>query len=124
MKHSVLDLPALFLAIGVSLLIAGVLIAAHGEQHRRRGWIAAGSLLAALIAVGLLDLQRQQTRDTHFATVILGAALPVLGTIAAIRGMRRIRRRWLRWPLIGATTFLLLFAGLLAGATLLPRYLP
>jgi hypothetical protein len=123
MEHSVLDLPALFVAILVSIIITGVLIVAHGDYNKRRGWIAAGLLAAALIAIGLFDLLRQQPRETHLATVFLGATLPIVGAIGVIRGTKRVTRRWIRWPVIFLATFILLFVGLLFGATIVPRYL-
>jgi hypothetical protein len=76
-----------------------------------------------LIAIGVLDLLRQEPRETHMATVILGGTLPVLGALGTLRGTRRVSKRWIRWPLIFLMTFVLLFVGLLIGATVLPRYL-
>jgi hypothetical protein len=123
-EHSVLDLPALFLAVLISLGVSVAMIAAHGTNNRRRGWIVAGALAAALAAVGVADLMRETPRETHMATVVLGSLFPVFGALGAIRGTNRISRRWIRWPLIFLATFALLFAGLLMGATLVPRYLP
>jgi hypothetical protein len=123
-EHSVLDYPALFLAIALAVLVSAVMIWAHGNTNKRRGWIAAAGLFVVLIALGVLDLQRQQTRDTHLATVILGASLSVLGAMGTIRGTKRVTRRWIRWPMIFLATFVLLFIGLLVGATVVPRYLP
>ena len=124
MEHSVLDLPALFLAILISLAVSAAMIAAHGLDNRRRGWIVAGVLSAVLVTIGVVDLLRQQPRETHIATVVLGSVFPVLGALGTIRGTKRVSRRWLRWPLIFLATFALLFVGLLLGATLVPRYLP
>ena len=122
-QHSVLDLPALFLAVAISLLISGVLLAAHGEQNRRRAWLAAIPLFAVLVAIGLFDLLSRSPRDTHVATVILGALFPVAGTVGVVRAVRRIRQRWLRWILVFVATFALFFFGLLVGATVVPRFL-
>ena len=121
--QSVLDLPALLIALAITVLISGVLLAAHGEDNGRRAWIAASALFAVLLAIGLLDLLTRSPRDTHVATVVLGAAFPVAGTVGVIRAARRLRRRWLRWILVSLATFVLFFAGLLIGATLVPRYL-
>jgi energy-converting hydrogenase Eha subunit A len=123
-EHSVLDLPALAIAIAITLLVAGVLIVAHREDNKRRGWLAAAALAAGLITVGLLDLLSREPRDTHVAAVILGAVFPVLGTVGTIRGTRRISRPWLRWIVVVVATFTLLFVGLLVGATVVPRFLP
>ena len=121
--QSVLDLPALLLALAITLLISGGLLAAHGEDNRRRAWIVAGGLFALLVAIGLLDLLTRSPRDTHVATVVLGAAFPVAGTVGVIRATRRLRRRWVRWIVVSLATFALFFAGLLIGATVVPRYL-
>jgi hypothetical protein len=123
-EHSVLDLPALVLAVAISLVVSATLIAAHGTNNRRRGWIVAGALAAALLAIGVADLVREEPRETHMATVVLGSLFPVFGALGAIRGTHRISRPWIRWPLIFLATFALLFVGLLVGATLVPRYLP
>jgi ABC-type Mn2+/Zn2+ transport system permease subunit len=123
MGHSVLDLPALLLAGAITLLIAAVLIVAHGEENKRRAWMAAGVLFAVLLALGLLDLVSRSPRDTHVATVVLGAAFPVAGTVGVIRAARRVRHRWLRWILVFLATFALFFAGVLIGGTVVPRYL-
>jgi hypothetical protein len=123
MEHSVLDLPALLLALAITLVISGALLAAHGEANRRRAWIVAAGLFTVLVAIGLLDLLSRSPRDTHVATVILGAAFPVAGTVGVIRAARHLRRRWLRWILVFLATFALFFAGLLIGATVAPRYL-
>jgi UDP-N-acetylmuramyl pentapeptide phosphotransferase/UDP-N-acetylglucosamine-1-phosphate transferase len=124
MEHSVLDLPALFLTIVIAVVVAGVTIAAHDDANARRGWLAALALAIVLIALGVIDLVREQPRETHLATVVLGAALPIIGAIGTMRGTKRVSRRWIRWPLIFLAAFLLLYVGALLGAALVPRVLP
>jgi len=109
--------------MGVSLAITISLAFAHRAGSRRRVWVAAAVLTGLLIALGLIDLLRESPRETHLATVIVGASLPVLGAIGMIRGTRRVRP-WLRWTLVFAGTVVLLFSALLIGATILPRFLP
>jgi hypothetical protein len=124
MEHSVLDLPALLLAILIALVVSAAMIVAHGIDNKRRGWIVAGALSVALLVIGVVDLSREQPRETHMATAVLGSVLPVIGALGTIRGTHRISRRWIRWPLIFVATFVLLIVGLLIGATVVPRYLP
>jgi hypothetical protein len=124
MEHSVLDLPALFLAIVIAAVVSGVTIAAHDDGSTRRTWLAALGLAVALLAIGIFDLVREQPRETHLGTVVLGVTLPILGAIGTMRSTKRVRRRWIRWPLIFLATFLLVFVGTLVGATVVPRYLP
>jgi UDP-N-acetylmuramyl pentapeptide phosphotransferase/UDP-N-acetylglucosamine-1-phosphate transferase len=124
MGYSVLDLPGLFVAALVALVVAVATILARADRDSRRGWVVALGLSAVLFAIGFLDLQRQQPRETHVATIILGAIMPAVGAMATIRGTRRVSRLWIRWPLIFVAAFILLFAGLLFGATVVPRFLP
>lgn len=120
---SVVDLSALLTAIGVALVITVALRIAHRGENHRRGWITAGILVAVLTGIGIVDLLRVQPRETYLATVIIGAALPVIGALGMIRGTRPVRP-WIRWPLVFVTAFILLFAGLLIGATLASRIFP
>jgi hypothetical protein len=117
------DVPALLIAIGIALVITVALRTAHRGENHRRGWITAGVLVAALAGIGILDLLRVTPREMQLATVIIGAALPVIGALGMIRGTRGVRP-WIRWPLVFATAFVLLFAGLLIGATLASRLFP
>ena len=120
---SVVDLPALLTAIGVALVITLALRFAHRGENHRRGWITAGILAAVLTGIGFIDLLRATPRETYFSTVIVGAALPVLGALGMIRGTRPVRP-WIRWPLVFLTAFLLLFGGLIIGATFASRLFP
>ena len=117
------DVPALLIAIGIALVITVAFRIAHRGENHRRGWITAGILVAALAGIGMFDLLRVQPREMQLATVIIGAALPVIGALGMIRGTRGVRS-WIRWPLVFATAFVLLFVGLLIGATLASRLLP
>ena len=121
--QAVVDLPALLISITIALAITAALMRAHRGDNHRRGWIAAGLVTAVLIAIGMLDLARANPRETHFSTVIVAAALPVVGTLGMIRATRRVRP-WVRWLMAFGTAFVLLFAGLLIGATLASRLLP
>ena len=123
MDTSVVDFLALTLALVVALMITATLLMAYRGVATRRAWIAAATLIGLLIAVGLADVLRETPRQTHIATVIVGAPLPVLGAMGMILATRRIRPIW-SWLLTFGTAFVLLFVGLLIGAALLPRYLP
>ena len=120
---AVVDLPALLVASTIALVITVALMRAHAVESHRRGWITAGVLAAALTAIGATDLLWATPRETNFATVIVGAALPVLGALGMIRGTRSVRP-WIRWPLVFLVAFVLLFGGLLIGATIASRLLP
>lgn len=123
MDTAAVDFPALLNATLVALAITAALGFAHRAENSRRDWIIAAALAVFLVAVGLVDLLREDPRETHIATVFFGAALPVFGAMGMIRSTRRIRAGF-RWPIVFATTFVLLFGGLLIGAALLPRLLP
>ena len=123
MHSSVIDLPALLLAVAIAALITGVLLFAHRGDNHRRGWLTALALAGGLTLIGVLDLATHSPRQTQFATVIIGAILPVLGALGMIRGTRHVTP-WIRATLIFATTLVLLFAGLLISATLFTRILP
>jgi uncharacterized membrane protein YhhN len=122
-RLSAVDLPALVLAVCIAALICGALAWANRGDDVRRGWITAGITLAVMVAIGALDLIREQPRETHFATLVFGAAIPLLGANGFILATRRTRPA-VRWTLLYVVTLLLLFAGLLFGATIVPRWLP
>ena len=118
---TVVDFPALALALSVSLLIAVAQMWAD-RAGPRRGWLVSLALAVALVAISLLDLIRETPRQTHMATAIVGGTLPVLGALGLVRATRRVRV-WIRWPLVFASTFVLVFAAVLIGAALVPRIL-
>jgi len=120
---SVVDVPALVVASLIALVVTVALMRAHAVESHRRGWITAGILAATLSAIGVIDLVRATPRETHFTTVVVGAVLPVLGALGMIRGTRGVSP-WIRWPLVFLVAFILLFGGLLIGATLASRLLP
>lgn len=122
MDAGAIDVSALILGILVALAITvAFLFAARGT--RRREWITAGVLAAALFTLGLVDLLRASPRETHLATVFTGAVIPVLGALGLARATAPMRPQF-RWPLVFAATFALLFVGLLFGGAVLPKYLP
>ncbi|MEX2152085.1 MAG: hypothetical protein WD825_02040 [Gemmatimonadaceae bacterium] len=123
MDTAAVDFPALLLATLVAGGITVALILAYRGDNARRLWIAAGAVALLLLAVGLVDLLRATPRETHLAAPVVGVILPALGAVGMIRGTRRVRP-WVRWLLVFATAFVLLFAGLLLGATVVPRFLP
>lgn len=122
MDTAAIDFPALTLATMIALGITIALGFARRGENIRRGWMAAAALTALLLAIGLADLLRATPRETHLATVLVGAPLPVLGAMWMIVGTRRVRAR-VRWPMVFVTAFLLLFGGLLLGAAVIPKYL-
>ena len=122
MGNSAVDVTALVLGVGIALLITGALGWALRAGDTRRGWIAAGGLFAGLTALGVIDLLRYSPRETPFGIVVIGALVPVLGTLGFVRATRSVRP-WIRWPLAFLIAFLLVFGGLLLGATV-ARWLP
>lgn len=119
----IIDYAALVVAALISLGITAALMRAHRDDNHRRGWITAGYVAAALIAIGIADLVIAPRREIPGATVLVGATLPVLGCVGMIRATRRVPP-WVRWLMVFATAFVLLFSGLLIGATVPSRLLP
>ena len=122
MDADAIDLPALFLAIVVAVAIT-VALFYGGRDSKRRAWLTAGVLAVVLIAVGLVDLLRESPGQTHLATVFVGGILPVLASLGLVRATQPMRPVF-RWPLVFLVTLVVLFAALLFGATMVPRYLP
>lgn len=123
MDTAAIDFPALALATLIALGITVALWFGNRGDDKRRGWIAAAALAAVLLAIGLLDVLRATPRETHVATAVFGATLPVLGAMGMILGTRRVRPL-VRWPMVFVTAFVLLFGGVLLGAAVLPKFLP
>jgi len=120
MQNSAVDFLALGLGIAVAAAIASVLLWADRGRDMRRVWIA-GAVLAFFFALlGVIDLLRATPRETHAATAVVGALLPVLAAIGVTRVSRRVRPWW-RWLLIFLTAFVLLFGSLLLAVTMIPR---
>lgn len=115
------DVPALLLAIVLSAAITGVL-AFFADTSTKRDWIVAGILALVVLAIGMGDLMRETPRETHWATWVFGAPLPVAAGMLALRASRALKR-WQRLPIALLVVFVSLFAGLLIGSALLPRYL-
>jgi len=122
MDLSALDVPALLLAAFVAVVIATALLFAYRNEDKKRAWIVSGVLVGVAVVLGVLDLAREVPRETHIATPLIGGALPVLGALGIVRGTRGVRM-WLRWSIVFVTALVLLFVGLLMGATILPRFL-
>lgn len=113
---SVVDLPALIISLLAALGVTLALWRARPVENHRRGWIVAGVVAAVLIALGIVDLLVRPMRDTHLVAPVVGGILPTLGALGMIRATRQVRP-WIRWPLVFLTAYVLLFAGLLIGAT-------
>lgn len=122
MDASVVDFPALLLAILIAVAIATSLLRAFKDENIRRAWIVAGILAAVPLLLGAVDLLRESPRETPISTPLVGATVPVLGALGMVRGTRGVRMRF-RWPLVFVTAFALIFGGLLMGAALVPRLL-
>jgi hypothetical protein len=121
--NSAVDLHALVLGVLISAVITASLMMAHrGDGGSRRGWLVAGGVAFLLMVAGSIELLLESPRETHLATWVVGAALPVFGATGIIRGTRRMRP-WLRWMIVFLTTFVLLLGGLQLGAAILPRFL-
>lgn len=122
MGNSAIDVTALVVGAIIALMVTGALGWALRSGGTRRGWMGAGGLFLALTALGVIDLLRHSPRETPFGIVIIGALLPVLGTLGLLRATRSVRP-WIRWPLAFLLAFVLVFGGLLLGAAV-SRWLP
>ena len=122
MGNSAVDYHALTLGLLLGALIATALVVAYRSDNPRRLWVAGAALAAVLSIAGLVDLLRATPRETHVATALVGAILPVLGALGVVRAARRARW-WIRWILAFVTAVVLLFGGLVLGATLASRLL-
>jgi hypothetical protein len=123
MEHSVVDIPALILSVVIAAAITVALELAHADDNHRRGWIVSGAVAAVLTLLIMADLLRATPRQTPLITAVFGGVLPVLGALGLVRGTRRMRP-WIRWPLVFITAFILLYGGLLLGATYGTRLFP
>ena len=121
MDTSAIDFPALALAGTIALAITVSLAWADRSGSSRRPWLVAGALGAVLITIGLVEILTATPREVHVATVLVGIPVPVLSALGLIRATRRVRP-WIRWPAVFVATLVLLFAGLLVGAAVVPRY--
>jgi hypothetical protein len=119
----IIDYAALTLAALIAVGITAALMHAHRGDNHRRGWIGAGIVAAVLLAIGVVDLMAAPRHEIPIATVIVGATLPVLGALGMIRATRRVRP-WVRWLMVFGTAFVLLFGGLLLGATIPSHLMP
>ena len=117
------DVATLLIAAVIAAAIASTLLRFDSREQVRRGWIVAGILALILVALGAVDLYRQPWPDVPFSAVIIAALFAVLGTKGIVHGTRRVRP-WLRWILAFVIAYLLLFAGLLTGATGTVHMLP
>jgi energy-converting hydrogenase Eha subunit A len=123
MDTGAIDFVALALALSITLAIVVALAWADRDAIARRSWLTAAALAAILITIGLVEILTARPREVHVATVLVGASLPILSALGLIRATRRMKRQWLRWPIIYLTTLALLFAGLIIGAAMVPKYL-
>lgn len=122
MDTGAIDSAALALALGVTLIIDVALGWSERDAIPRRSWLMAAALAAVLMTIGIVEVLTAQPREVHVATVFIGVPLPILGALGLIRATRGMRP-WVRWPIIYASTLVLLFVGLLIGAAMVPRYL-
>lgn len=122
MDTSAIDFAALALGVVASAAITGAIAWAARHEGATRLWLAAAVVTAILIAIGLVDLLREEPRETHVATVLVGIPMPVLGAVGLQYAMRRVRP-WIRWATVFLVAFVLLFTGLLLGAAIVPRFL-
>ena len=115
------DVTALSLAILVSAAITAVLIR-FASTGTRRDWIVAGIVALVLMLAGIAELLTERPRETHLATWVVGAMLPVAAGTGITRALQH-SRTWVRWLSVFLTVFLLLISGLLLGASVAPRFL-
>lgn len=123
MDTSAFDVPALLITILIAVAIAAGLLHSDRGRNTRRVWLTAGVLWLLFSAIGVIDLALSDPRETHFTTVLVGLAIPVLGTLGIVLGTRPTRR-WIRWAVTVLTAFVLLVGGLQLGATVASRFLP
>jgi hypothetical protein len=115
------DVPALLLAVVLSAVITAAL-ALFADKGTHRDWAAAGAIALAVFAIGMIDLMRETPRETFWATWIFGAAVPVAAATGVLHSTRSMRP-WIRYPVVFLLTVVMLFGGLLIGATLVTRFL-
>ena len=117
---SAVDVPAVLVA---ALLSAGITAALmrFADKGTHRDWLVAGGVALAVFAVGMIDLMRETPRETVWATWIFGAAFPVAISTGILHATRSMKP-WQRIPLLFLTALLSLFAGLLFGSSVLPRF--
>jgi hypothetical protein len=123
MSLTAVDFVTLLIAVAIAAVVATTLLRFDSRVLVRRGWIIAGALTLALVALGGVDLLRQPWPDVKFSTVVIAALFTVIGTKGMVQGTRRVRP-WLRWLLAFVVALVLLFGGLLTGATGVSRMLP
>jgi uncharacterized membrane protein YfcA len=123
MNLSGADVASLLIATAIAAAIATVLLRFDSRVDVRRGWIVAGILTLVIVTLGAIDLFRQPWPDVPFSAVIIAALFAVLGTKGIVHGTRRVRP-WLRWLLAFVIAYVMLFAGLLVGATGTVHVLP
>ena len=119
---SVVDLPALVVALLVAAVITAALLYAFRAENKRREWITAGLLTAGIVVLGAVDIFSGPTWETKLSTVVVGAVLAVLSALGMVRATRRMRLRY-RAPLVFLIALAMLLAGLLLGASFVSRAL-
>lgn len=117
-----IDYAALSLALAIVLVVVVALAWADRDALPRRSWLMAAALAAVLMTIGIVEVLTAKPREVHVAAILIGVPSPILGALGLIRATRRMRP-WVRWPVIYVSTLVLLFAGLLVGAAMVPRYL-
>jgi UDP-N-acetylmuramyl pentapeptide phosphotransferase/UDP-N-acetylglucosamine-1-phosphate transferase len=118
---SAVSVPALSVAVIVSAAITAALLF-FASTGTRRDWVIAGIMSLVLMAIGIVELLFEEPRETHLATAVVGALLPVASATGIARALRN-SRTWVRWLAVFITAFLLLLTGLVLGASILPRFL-
>jgi intracellular septation protein A len=120
---SVIDISALVVSILVAAGVTAAMLVAFQHENRRRAWIAAALTTAVLIVLGAADVLLRPPREQKVSTVILAAAITVLGALGFVRGTRSVRM-WIRAPLTFLVAYVLLMSSLLFGADYVSRVLP
>jgi hypothetical protein len=116
------DVPAILLAVVLSAAISAALML-FADKGVHRDWYVAGGVALAVFAIGMVDLLRETPRETHWATWVFGAGVPVAISTGLLHATRPMKR-WQRIPIVFLTTLLLLFGGLLFGSSVIPRCIP
>lgn len=114
------DVPALLLAVLLSAAITAAL-AVFADRGTHRDWLVAAGVALIVFTAGMIDLLREDPRETFWATWVFGATLPVAAATGVLHATRHVKA-WQRLPLVFLTTLLLLFGGLLFGSSLVPRF--
>lgn len=121
--RSVIDLPALMIALVVAAVLAASLLYADRGNRHRRSWAVAGILALALIVLSAIEILPHGPLTPKLSTPIVASILDTLATLGMVRATRRVPM-WARALLVFVTALVMLLGGLLLGASYVSPLLP